>query len=318
MDDVLWDSWPEPWVGTQYDVRTVMAAMSQKTKDEFRYGAIPWERIPHYGDPGDDIPVLLARLASDDAEAARQALSRLSRALRLEGRSADVAAWAVPFLLRITAIGKHRGLRAEVLRLTAEIGRTLSLGGGSRAELLAVAEGPMVISGSTMCPVDWTIQAAREAVTVDCELLLPLLADLDAAVRAAAAFTLAVASGEAARIAAALHRRWAVEDDPSVQISLILAIAQLAREHPDDNTAADWVRDLWSDLGQPPHVRVGAGLAWLCLVEGPVPDGLRTLLADPETEQLGDLFQKSPWFPPVDYKCGLLRCVHEMLIPDVR
>ncbi len=36
-----------------------------------------------------------------------------------------------------------------------------------------------MIEGSTMCPVDWTIQAARQAVTYDLHLLLPLLSDPD-------------------------------------------------------------------------------------------------------------------------------------------
>ncbi|WP_436771312.1 hypothetical protein [Yinghuangia sp. YIM S09857] len=173
------------------------------------------------------------------------------------------------------------------------------------------------MSGSTLCPVDWTIQAAREAVTLDWRLLLAPLADPAAEVRCAAAFVLAVADGEADRITSALHRRWAVEDDPAVQVSLILAIVQLAREHPEEHTAA-WARSLWSDAGRAPHVRVGAGVAWLCLVDGPVPDDLRGLLDAPGTARLGELFQRVPWFTSVDSENGLRRCVRAMLAPDVR
>jgi hypothetical protein len=122
VDDALWDRWPEPWVGTQYDVRAVMFAMSQETKDSFRYEAVPWQRFPHYRGPGEEIPGLLTGPASDDAEVAGQALKRLWECFRLEGRSADVAAWAVPFLLRIAAAGSLQG-RARTLLLAAEIGR---------------------------------------------------------------------------------------------------------------------------------------------------------------------------------------------------
>ncbi|MER5602414.1 hypothetical protein [Streptomyces sp. NPDC002265] len=164
--------------------------------------------------------------------------------------------------------------------------------------------------------MDWTIQAARDAITADLHLLFPLLRDPDADVRSAAAFVLAVATGEIPHISSALHRRLAAEDNPAVRASLILAIAQLAREHQDKHAPA-WARDLWSDAAQPPETRVGAALAWLCLVTDPVPDELRTLLTDRDTDQLGELFQQVPWLPPVDYSSGLRRCIHEMLTPDV-
>ncbi|MGW8685423.1 hypothetical protein ACWGNN_31155 [Streptomyces sp. NPDC055817] len=49
-----------------------------------------------------------------------------------------------------------------------------------------------------------------------------------------------------------------------------MAIAQLAREHQDEHAPA-WARDLWSDPGRSPEIRIGAGLAWLCLVGDPSP-----------------------------------------------
>jgi hypothetical protein len=116
--------------------------------------------------------------------------------------------------------------------------------------------------------------------------------------------------------AGTLHRRLAVEDDPVVRVSLILAIAQLAREHQDEH-APVWARELWSDPGRSPEIRIGAGLAWLCLAGNPVPDELRALLTDPSTDQCTDLFQRVPWLGPVDSNSGLRRCIHEMLTPDV-
>jgi HEAT repeat protein len=164
--------------------------------------------------------------------------------------------------------------------------------------------------------VDWTIQAARDAVTDDLHLLLPLLLDTDPDVRSAAAFVLAAVTSAVARVSAALQHRLAVEDDPVVQVSLVLAIAQLAREHQDEHAPA-WARDLWSDPGQSPEMRIGAGLAWLCLVDDPVPDELRALLTDPSTDQRAELLQRVPWLPPVDSSNGLRRCIREMLAPEM-
>jgi hypothetical protein len=115
--------------------------------------------------------------------------------LHHQGGTIAVGALAVPFLLRIAAIGRPE-LRARTLRLVAEIGRCQHMGDGSREGLLQVAEEPLMIEGSTMCPVDWTIQAARQAVTDDLRLLLPLLSGPDPEVRSVTAYVLAAATGE--------------------------------------------------------------------------------------------------------------------------
>ncbi|MFB7286792.1 hypothetical protein [Actinacidiphila glaucinigra] len=292
-------------------MRTVVGAVPQEVKDGFKYDEIPWQRFPHFYGPGEEIPGRLATLASQDAEAARRALGELWENLHHQGSTIAVAALAVPFLLRIATTGAPR-LRASTLRLVAEIARCQHFGDGRREGLLQVAEDPEDAEGTTMCPVDWTIQAARAAITADLHLLFPF-----PEVRSATAFVLATATGEMPRISSALHSRLAVEDDPAVRVSLILAIAQLAREDQDEHAPA-WARALWSDAAQPLETRVGAALAWLCLVDDPVPDELRTLLTDPCTDQLNELFQQVPWLPPVDYHgSGLRRCIHEMLTPDV-
>ncbi|MET7927037.1 hypothetical protein ABZT43_24160 [Streptomyces sp. NPDC005349] len=315
MDDDRWARWPEPWAGTDADMRAVVGAVPREVKDEFRYDEVPWQRFPHFYGPGDEIPGLLATLASEDAEAAGRALRQLQMNLHHQGSTIAVGALAVPFLLRIAAAGLP-GLRAGTLRLVAEIARCQHLGDGSREGLLQVAEDPSMMEGTTECPVDWTIQAARHAITDDLHLLFPLLADPDPDVRSATVFVLAAVTSEISRISSALQLRLAVEDDPVVQVSLILAIAQLAREHQDEH-APEWARHLWSDPGRPPEIRIGAGLAWLCLVGNPVPDELRALLTDPSTDQYGDLLQRVPWLPSVDPNSGLRRCIHEMLTPDV-
>ncbi|MEU6494208.1 hypothetical protein ABZ890_28065 [Streptomyces sp. NPDC046984] len=121
-----------------------------------------------------------------------------------------------------------------------------------------------------MRPTNWTIQAARDAITDDLHLLFPLLPDPDPDVRSATSFVLAAATGEIPRVSSTLHHRLAIEDDPVVRVSLIPAIAQLAREHHDEHAPA-WTRDLWSDPGRSPEIRIGTGLAWLCLVDDPDP-----------------------------------------------
>ncbi len=103
----------------------------------------------------------------------------------------------------------------------------------------------------------------------------------------------------------------------AVPLSLILAIAQLAREHHHGH-APQWAQDLWSDPGRPPEVRIGAGLAWLCLATAPAPDELRALLTDPGTRQYDDLLEPVPWLTWVDHNgSGLRTCIDEMLTTTV-
>ncbi|MFF7441726.1 hypothetical protein [Streptomyces sp. NPDC008122] len=118
--------------------------------------------------------------------------------------------------------------------MVAEIGRCQHFGDGTREGLLQVAEDPLEAEGTTMCPTNWTIQAARDAITDDLHLLFPLLLDPDPDVRSATAFVLAAVTSEIQRVSSSLHRRLAVEDDPVARVSLILAIDQLAREHQDE------------------------------------------------------------------------------------
>ncbi|WP_249375552.1 hypothetical protein [Streptomyces sp. I05A-00742] len=315
MDDDRWARWPEAWAGTDADIRTVLGAIPREVKDGFEYDAIPWQRFPHFYGPGEEIPGRLATLGSGDAEAAGRAFGELRENLHHQGSTIAVGALAVPFLLRIATTGVP-GLRASTLRLVAEIGRCQHFGDGTREGLLQVAGDPLEVEGTTMCPANWTIQAARDAITDDLHLLFPLLPDPDPDVRSATAFVLAAATSEIPRVSSILHRRLAVEDDPVVRVSLILAIAQLACEHQDEHAPA-WARELWSDPGRSPEIRIGAGLAWLCLVGDPVPDELRAFLTDPSADRRSDLLQRVPWLGPVDSNNGLRRCIHEMLTPDV-
>ncbi|MEU9737218.1 hypothetical protein [Streptomyces sp. NPDC048002] len=316
MDDDRRDDWPERWVGTDCDVRAAVSAIPREVKDQFRYDEAPWQRFPHFYGPGEEIPGLLSMLASGNAEAADKALWQLWTSLHHQGGTTATGALAVPFLLRIAVAGRPE-LRADTLRLIAEIGRCQHMGDGSREGLLQVAEEPLMIEGSTMCPVDWTIQAARQAVTDDLRLLPPLLRDPDPEVRSMTAYVLAASTGEVTHLSTALRSRLAEEEDPVVRVSLILAIAQLAREHRDEH-APRWARGLWSDPGRPPEVRIGAGLAWLCLVPDPVPNELRALLTDPGTRPYEGMLQPVPWLAWIDTTAsGLRSCINEMLTANL-
>ncbi|MFG2662247.1 hypothetical protein ACGFXD_45040, partial [Streptomyces sp. NPDC048425] len=78
--------------------------------------------------------------------------------------------------------------------------------------------------------------------------------------------------------------------------------------------ASKWAQDLWSDPGRPPEVRIGAGLAWLCLATDPAPDELRALL----TRQYDALLQPVPWLTWVDHNgAGLRSCIDEMLTTTI-
>lgn len=307
-----WADWPERWADGPCDVRAAMKALPREVVDGRCYEAIPWERFPHFHRTGDEVPALLAALVSGEADAAARALSGLWTALHHQGSTTETAALALPFLLRAAASAAP-ALRADVLTLVAVSARCQHLGDTSRGGLLHVAEDPTRI-GAVDCPVDWTLQAARTVITDDRHLLLRLLADADPGVRAAAVFVLALAIGDTSEVETALHRLLAAEDDPAVQASLVLALAQLGRERGDERTVA-WARALWSDPGRQRHVRVAAGIAWLCLVDDAVPDGLRAFLTHPDTARQGCLFQRVPWFPPVDPTSGLRLCVHDMLAP---
>ncbi|WP_331772956.1 hypothetical protein OG948_56930 (plasmid) [Embleya sp. NBC_00888] len=143
-----------------------------------------------------------------------------------------------------------------------------------------------------------------------------LLDDADPEVRCLAAYVLAAASGEIGGVLAALHGRLRVEEVARVRACLVLAIAQLAREHPDEGAVA-WIRACWADPGRPAEVRVSAALAWLCLVDDPIPDELREVLDATVTDELARVMAPVPWMHMIaSDDTGLPRCVEHLLAPD--
>ncbi|WP_439673371.1 hypothetical protein [Embleya sp. MST-111070] len=234
-----------------------------------------------------------------------------------QGCRLAAGALVVPFLLRIAADPSTHE-RLAVLQLCARMARRDFWDDGTRAGLLRVAYADDDVRFSTDGSVqNWSIRAARDAVATDADVVIGLLDDPDPLVREMAAYVLAAASGRASEISTALHARLDVEVDARVRAGLVLAIAQLAHEHDPDDAAA-WARALWSDPTGPAEVRVSAALAWLCLVDDPVPDTLRAVIEETVTPELHRLLSPTLWMRQVEDTGvdGLAHTLWQMLDPD--
>lgn len=300
----------ELYEGTALDVRAVIAGMPQDVKDGFRVHEVAFGRFRHaHGGPGDDVPELLTRLRATDAAVSESALHELWDHLVHQGTVGSVAPLTVPFLLRVAAdpAAHHR---SSTIRLANAAARQQHWGFGTRETFLQVAEQSWSCDCSGYA-MNWSIAASRNAITADVDLLLPHLDDPDPEVRISACYALATAAGGARRIAGALRARLATEQDPAVRASLVLAVAELAVENADLRITP-WARTLWTEPAQPPEVRVSAALAWLCLVDDPVPGELRTTFDALVTDDLVDFFDGVPWIAHVDEK-GLVRTLAQML-----
>ncbi|MEV7122201.1 hypothetical protein [Kitasatospora griseola] len=162
----------------------------------------------------------------------------------------------------------------------------------------------------------WSVQAARQALTADADLLLPLLDHPDPAVRTGAAYAVSAAAAPARdRATAALQARLDVEGDPATRASLVLGIGELAWEERDTATIAR-TRTWWRDPVRPAEVRVSAALAWLCLVDDPLPTELDTLLDTEVTDRLVAVLDPVPWLFDADPEDGLRTVLTQMRNPD--
>ncbi|MFE2413441.1 HEAT repeat domain-containing protein [Kitasatospora sp. NPDC059408] len=291
--------------------------MTSEVKDDLRYGAVPWARFHHSCGSGGDVPALLEEVRLGDDEASGRALGRLWNRVCHQGGTSASGALAVPFLIRIAlAYPRHR---AALLRLVGAVARRPHFGDGSRAGLLRAGEpaGSIRIEPSGYQGT-WSIEAARQAVAADANLLCFLLDDPEPAVRQAAAYALAAALPPPGDAPGALYARLAGESDPATRACVVLAIGQLAWEERDP-TAVAQLREWWQAPSQPTDVRVSAALAWLCLVADPVPAELDTLLDTAVTDELTALLAPVPWLRDAQDGAkdnGLLVCLTQMRNPD--
>jgi hypothetical protein len=250
---------------------------------------VGWGRFHHWGGPADDVPGLLRCAAGPDPQEAREALSGLWDRLIQESSTSAPAALAVPFLLR-TAADSAAHCRVAALFLAARAGHRVGFVVETRSTLFWV-EWPLddfSIGPGEADRSDWSIQAAREALGADAGILIKLVDDDDPDIRVAAVFALATAL-DLPRVAAdALRARLAVEPDPAVRVSLVLAIGQLGG---DAGEAERW----WRDPACPSDVRFAAALAWLCVTDLPAPADLTELLAEFTTPEMEQVLLRVPW-----------------------
>ncbi|MBE1530530.1 HEAT repeat domain-containing protein [Actinomadura algeriensis] len=300
--------------GTDIDVRALVAGLPSGVKDGLRYREVPWSRFCGPYGTADEVPDHLDALRSD-GEAADRGLRGLDSDLWHQGGTYAPAALAAPFLVRIAAGSARR--RAEILWMLGATARRPHFGDGSRAGLLQTTS-PGGMYDTHGYPAHWTVEAVRGVLAADASLLLPLLDDPVPEVRRASCYVLAAAA-TAPGISAALRDRLAVEDVPEVRASLVPAIAQRARDHHDPRSAAAWARTLWADPGRPAEIRVSAAVAWLALVDDPVPGALLEALADTVTGDVARVMDAVPWIRDVDAGgAGLSRCLVQMLGTDAR
>ncbi|GHB02923.1 hypothetical protein GCM10010330_66380 [Streptomyces tendae] len=302
------DGDPRDCVGGPLDVRAVVADISTQAKDGFLLEKVPWDRFPE----GASVRQEMERLRSGDA--VRGGLSGLMGLCANDMRAA--VALAVPFLIRV-GTDPEASQRAQALAVTAEAARMQHQGVCTRADMLRFRGEDEWFFEVTGYLQNWSVQAARDAIAADTDLLLPLVDDPDPTVRIAAAYALAAASARAQTIVSVFQTRLLCEDDPAVRAGLVLAIAQLARAHQDSNTVV-WMRACWSDHVQPREVRVSAALGWMCLTDLPVPDELAALLDHLATHETAQLMAPLPWMRAAEHAAGngLQRCLRTMLHPD--
>ena len=158
---------------------------------------IPWEDLSHAYGPAGDVPGLLRAIASGDAKAADDAVSKLFGNVWHQGTVYRATPYAVPFLARMAAAGIRAGDLVQLLGCIAE--STDDASGGR----------------------------ARAAVATEAGLLIPLLRDADPEIRAGTAWTLAQCRAGAEAFTA-VQAQWASEGKAIVRATLLKAMTELA------------------------------------------------------------------------------------------
>ncbi|MFF7405241.1 hypothetical protein [Streptomyces murinus] len=302
---------PLEQVGGPLDVRAVVAGIPAVAKDGFLIEEVPWGRFPE----GVRVQESMERLRSGDAAAIDRALDMLGGLCANDMRAA--VAPAVPFLLRIGADPQAHH-RADALAVVSAVARWRHHGVCTRADMLRPRysgdEWGFEVTGYLG---NWSVEAARDAIAADTDLLKALLDDPEVGIRMETAYVLAAASGHGQVIRDALHARLDIEDDPTVRAGLVLAVAELARAHQDTG-ALEWTRSCWSDRTHPPEVRVSAALGWMCLSDASVPDELHAMLDSLATDETARVMAPLPWMRVIEGidGDGLRRCLLKMLHPD--
>ncbi|WP_445283544.1 hypothetical protein [Streptomyces sp. DSM 118148] len=161
--------------------------------------APPWSTVDHAYGPAEDLPGLL-RAFAEGGEDAEEALEELYGSIVHQGTVYAASVDAVPYLARIAASGRQT---VDALRLLG---------------CLAESEDEYDIEPG----------AVRAAVTAQLPLLIPLLADEDAAVRQAAGWTVGHTRDTRTALPA-VRARLAAETEPAVRAELLTAYGRSDR-----------------------------------------------------------------------------------------
>ncbi|MEW2133371.1 HEAT repeat domain-containing protein [Streptomyces sp. NPDC005435] len=161
--------------------------------------AHPWTTVHHAYGPAEDLPGLL-RAFAEGGEDAEEALDELYGSIVHQGTVYAASVDAAPYLARIAASGRQT---VDALRLLG---------------CLAESEDEHGVEPG----------AVRAAVTAQLPLLIPLLADEDAAVRQAACWT-AGHTRDTRTALPAVRARLAAETEPVVRAELLTAYGRLDR-----------------------------------------------------------------------------------------
>ncbi|MFI5532084.1 hypothetical protein ACIA8O_26475 [Kitasatospora sp. NPDC051853] len=279
---------------TGLDSRKVLTEMPRRVKDGFLLDEVPWARFMLGDHRRGHVPArhLIVQACSADAGTVDRALTGLFHLLFSDYVVRASAPLTVPFLIRL-AVVPERPCRADALGLAAALARY----GDHLAtrEYFLETVTPDIRFSPDGYLLNWTLEASRIAVTADTDLLLPLLHDPDPQLRTAAADILGTALGPTDHITAALRDRLTTEPAPAVRAALVLACAELARNHPTPHTT-DWPGTLWPAPDQPGDVRIAAALARLCLTTDPVSDDLRTFVEAFVATDAQHVLDGVPWF----------------------
>ncbi|MDA2812311.1 hypothetical protein O4J56_16840 [Nocardiopsis sp. RSe5-2] len=264
-------------------------------------GDVPWDRLCHAYGWATDVPELLAQVRGGDDAAAKQALIHLDNKICHQGGSSVAAPFCIPFLLR-SAVDAPAPRRVGLVSVAVAAGRDNPFGTLRTDVLNAVAGETALMVDNCGYPMNWTQQAARDALAADTPLLARLLADADAGTRACAAFALATASAAAGETPTALLRRQlSREAQAAVCAGLVLAIAERMSTYGSRAEGMRWAQSVWEDAGEPPGTRLAAAVGWLCLTDVPPPEQLSELVTDEVSRGTASVLLGARWLRHFDF-----------------
>jgi hypothetical protein len=193
---------------------------------------VAWEALSHAYGPAGDLPEILAAAGSSDEQEALDAVERLFSSVYHQGSVYPASAAVVPFVTELV-LGPGTHHRALLLALL-----------GGMADPRQADGGP-------------DLAAVRAALDLQAPRLLPLLDDPDPEVRQAAAYAVGQSPGTAGPILARLRERWAVEREPPVRASLLLAGGRL-----DPGGSRDWLLLALEEPAAPLRAAAALAIVW--------------------------------------------------------